>query len=198
MRSRLSHRPLIARRLSHLSHRLFSAACDRPGVSRGQAIGLSVCSAIGGALAMFLCDPLRGRARRHLLRDMSLARVRRTLRAMNAAWRGASADLTGASHRMLHLVPHPTDVADDETLRQRVESQLFRDRHWPKGDLNITAEHGMIILRGELDSPAEIVSLEKRVARVPGVRGVHNLLHPHGTPAPNKQRSRIAAAPLGS
>jgi len=150
--------------------------------------GTSVCS----AGLMYLLDPERGRRRRNMARDRMLARLRRTVRAGAAAWRGAAADAYGASHRMVHLVPRETDVSDDETLRQRVESQLFRDRDIPKGELNITAEHGMIILRGELDSPAEIVMIEKRVARVPGVRGVHNLLHPHGTPAPNKERSRLA------
>jgi hypothetical protein len=104
-------------------------------------------------------------------------------------WRGAAAETYGVSHRIVHLVPRATDVPDDETLRQRVESQLFRDRHIPKGELNITAEHGMIILRGELDSPIEIAQLEERVRHMPGVRGVQNLVHVHGTPAPNKQRS---------
>jgi hypothetical protein len=27
------------------------------------------------------------------------------------------------------------------------------------------------------------------VRQIAGVRGVQNLMHPHGTPAPNKQRS---------
>jgi osmotically-inducible protein OsmY len=111
-------------------------------------------------------------------------------------WRGATAETYGMSHRMVHLVPRSTDVADDETLRQRIESQLFRDRHLPKGDLNITCEHGMVILRGELETPMEIAQLAERVRRMPGVRGVHNLLHPRGTPAPNKQRSWAASEPV--
>jgi BON domain len=149
-------------------------------------------SAMCGAALMYLLDPERGRRRRHMTRDRLMARLRRTGRAAIAGWRGVAAEAYGASHRMVHLVPRETELSDDETLRQRVESQLFRDRHVPKGDLNITCEHGMVILRGELDSPAEIVRLEQRVARVPGVRGVQNLLHPHGTPAPNKERSRLA------
>jgi osmotically-inducible protein OsmY len=134
-------------------------------------------------------DPERGRRRRNLLRDQLMARTRRMARGFKALWRGAAAETYGVSHRIVHLVPKQTEIGDDETLRQRVESQLFRDRHVPKGNLNISAEHGMIILRGELDSPLEIAQLEERVRRMPGVRGVQNLLHPHGTPAPNKQRS---------
>ena len=108
-------------------------------------------------------------------------------------WRGAAAETYGVSHRIVHLVPRPTDVADDDTLRQRIESQLFRDRHIPKGELNINCEHGMVILRGELASPAEIAGLEERVRRIHGVRGVQSLLHTHGTPAPNKERSWAAS-----
>ena len=36
----------------------------------------------------------------------------------------------------------------------------------------------------------EIAELEARVRRISGVRGVHNLLHLRGTPAPNKVRSQ--------
>jgi hyperosmotically inducible periplasmic protein len=147
-----------------------------------------ISSLMTGTLMYFL-DPERGKRRRHVARDRMFARVRRLARATRGMARGAAAETHGVSHRIIHLVPRPTEIPDDETLRQRVESQLFRDRHIPKGDLNISCEHGMVILRGELDSPLEIEELQQRVARMPGVRGVQSLLHTHGTPAPNKQRS---------
>jgi hypothetical protein len=142
------------------------------------------------ALATYLLDRELGRRRRAILRDQVMARLRRIGRQMGRRVRGAAAETYGVSHRIVHLVPRETDVADDETLRQRVESQLFRDRHIPKGEMNISCEHGMVVLRGEVDSPAERGRIEDRVRRVHGVRGVHNLLHPHGTPAPNKARAR--------
>jgi osmotically-inducible protein OsmY len=128
-----------------------------------------------------------------MFRDRVLARMRRMSRGMTRLWRGAAAETYGVSHKIVHLVPRTTDVPDDETLCQRVESQLFRDRHIPKGSLNISCEHGMVILRGELDSIGDISRIEERVRRVSGVRGVQNLLHPSGTPAPNKERSRMAS-----
>ena len=149
-------------------------------------------SGLCGVALMYFFDPERGRRRRNMARDRLLARFRRLGRAAINVWRGAAADAYGVSHRMIQLVPRDTELPDDETLRQRVESQLFRDRDIPKAELNITCEHGTVIVRGELDNPEEISRLVRRVERVPGVRGVHNLLHPHGTPAPNKERSRLA------
>jgi len=150
---------------------------------------MTIGSGLMGGMLVYMLDPERGRRRRHMVRDQMFARMRRALRGMRGMWRGAAAETYGVSHRMIHLVPRQTDVADDETLCQRVESQLFRDRHVPKGELTISCEHGMVILRGEMDSPLESAYLEERVRRTPGVRGVHNLLHAHGTPAPNKERS---------
>jgi hypothetical protein len=164
-------------------------AYDRHAMSRGRALWMCVASALSTGMLVFFMDPERGRRRRNMARDRLRARIRRTGRGLRSMWRGAAAETQGVSHRIVHLVPKATEVTDDETLRQRVESQLFRDRHIPKGDLNINCEHGMVILRGELDSPLEVAQLEERVRRTPGVRGVQNLLHPHGTPAPNKQRS---------
>jgi hypothetical protein len=166
---------------------------NRHTISRGRAAWMCVASCVASGLLVYFLDPDRGRRRRHMLRDRFMARMRRVGRGMRAVWRGAAAETYGVSHRIVHLVPTPTEMTDDETLRQRVESQLFRDRHIPKGHLNISAEHGMVILRGELDSPIEIAQLEERVRHISGVRGVQNLLHQHGTPAPNKQRSFTAA-----
>jgi hypothetical protein len=167
--------------------------CDRHALSRTKAVWLGICCGLSGALLTYFCDPRQGRRRRSMLRDVGMARMRRLGRGMRQLWRSTAADAYGASHRIVHLVPRETETPDDETLCQRVESQLFRDRHIPKGRINITAEHGTIILRGELESIDDIMHLEERVKRMHGVRGVQNLLHPQGTPAPNKERSRMAA-----
>jgi hypothetical protein len=170
-------------------------ACDRHAVTRGSASWMCIASSLVTGSVVYFMDPERGRRRRHMARDQVMARMRRLGRAMRGTWRGATAETYGVSHRIVHLVPRTTEVVDDETLRQRVESQLFRDRHIPKGDLNISCEHGMVILRGELDTHMDIAQLEDRVRRTPGVRGVQNLLHVHGTAAPNKERS-FRAFPL--
>jgi osmotically-inducible protein OsmY len=154
-----------------------------------RAIWMCLSSSMFGVLAMYFFDRERGRRRRHMLRDRLTARARRSGRSIRHLWRGAAAETYGVSRRVVHLAPRTTDVVDDETLCQRVESQLFRDRHVPKGDMNINCEHGTVILRGEVNNIAEIGDLEERVWRIPGVRGVQNMLHTRGTPAPNKERS---------
>jgi BON domain len=184
----------VRSRVQHFSN----STRDQHVVTRGQAIWLAIGCALSGVALAVLGDPRQGRRRRTMLRDQSMARIRRLGRSVRSLWRGAAADAYGASHRIVHLKPRQSNLPDDdETLRQRVESQLFRDRHIPKGNLNITAEHGTITLRGQLESVDEITHLEDRVRHIHGVRGIENLVHPRGTPAPNKERSRMAP-PLSS
>jgi osmotically-inducible protein OsmY len=76
---------------------------------------------------------------------------------------------------------------DDQTLKAKVESELFREEHALKGLVNVNVQHGVTQLRGELDSPAMIDELVGRTQKVRGVREVENLLHLPGTPAPMHQ-----------
>ena len=75
---------------------------------------------------------------------------------------------------------------DDQTLVDRVESEIFRDRKEVKGKVNINAEEGVVVLRGELESQDLIEDLVNAVREVDGVRNVENLLHTPGTEAPSK------------
>lgn len=75
---------------------------------------------------------------------------------------------------------------DDQTLVDRVESEIFRDRKEVKGKVNINAEEGVVVLRGQLDSQDLIDDLVNAVRDVDGVRNVENLLHTPGTKAPAK------------
>jgi osmotically-inducible protein OsmY len=66
---------------------------------------------------------------------------------------------------------------DDATLAHKVESVLFRDPHVPKGRININAEHGVVVLRGEVEQPNELRDIERTVKDIDGVQGVRSLLH---------------------
>ena len=75
------------------------------------------------------------------------------------------------------------DDPDDTTLARKVESEIFRDAEVPKGQININAEDGVVILRGEVERPELIKDLEEKTRSVQGVKGVENLLHAPGTEA---------------
>lgn len=81
----------------------------------------------------------------------------------------------------------PKPQPDDVTLAHMVESELFRDEQVPKGQININAENGKIVLRGEVGQPEMIRDLEERARSVHGVHDVENLLHLPGAEAPMHQ-----------
>lgn len=84
-------------------------------------------------------------------------------------------------------MPEQRPPADDATLAHRVETELFCDPDIPKGQINVNAEHGVVVLRGEVERPEQIAAIEKKVWKIAGVRTVENLLHLPGTPAPSHQ-----------
>jgi hypothetical protein len=73
---------------------------------------------------------------------------------------------------------------DDATLKDKVESELFRDEHEVKGAINVNAQEGVVQLRGQLPSQDLIDALVERTQKIQGVREVENLLHTPGTEAP--------------
>jgi osmotically-inducible protein OsmY len=73
---------------------------------------------------------------------------------------------------------------DDATLARKVETEIFRDSDIPKGRINVDAENGKVVLRGEVEEPELINDLELRTKNVQGVQEVENLLHVPGAAAP--------------
>jgi len=76
---------------------------------------------------------------------------------------------------------------DDNTIRDRVETELFRRAWVPKGNLNIDVVDGVVELRGQLKHQADIDTLIKDARAVQHVKDVRSFLHLPGTPAPNKE-----------
>lgn len=111
-----------------------------------------------GALALYLFDPDRGKGRRAKARDQIMGKLRRT----------------------------EAKTYDDVTLAQKVSSELFVSPQIPKDRININAEDGVIVLRGEVDEPKDVKKIERLVKKIDGVEDVNNLLHLVGTPAPNQ------------
>jgi len=149
----------------------------------GPPVGALVLGALGGAFAAFLLDPQRGKARRAQLRDQAAAAARRVGRRTERAGRLVTSRVSGARQA---LGRRETDASppNDATLAEKVESELFRDPSIPKGSININAEAGIVVLRGEVGSEDEVKRIESAVRRIPGVWEVRNLLHLPQEPAP--------------
>jgi hypothetical protein len=152
-----------------------------------------IIGAIAGAVAVYFLDPERGRARRAQFVDWSNARLRRGWRAANQLGARTSTNAAAFPQRMVSLRSGPRPV-DDLTLRDRVESEIFRNADLPKGQINLDVSSAIVTIRGQVDNAFQIATVEKAVLKVPGVNGVENLLHVDGTPAANKAHGRENAS----
>jgi len=156
---------------------------------RGPSTWSVITGAIAGAVTVYFFDPERGRARRALFIDWSGARLRRGRRGLDQLLKRTGNSATTLPLSMVRLQTGSRPV-DDLTLRDRVESEALRSPDVPKGQINFDVESGVVTVRGQVDNALQIARIEKAVLQVPGVRGVENLLHVSGTPAPNKAEAR--------
>jgi len=137
-------------------------------------------AAIGAAL-MYFFDPADGTRRRHVAADRVRAFFRRRVsHGTRAVGSTAHALKQKATHFREEEKPDPNDA----TLKEKVESEIFREEGVPKGQINVNAENGVVFLRGEVEQPELIEELEKQARKVQGVTSVENLLHLPGEPAP--------------
>jgi hypothetical protein len=144
---------------------------------------------IGAAIALlgaWFLDPSSGKRRRHVTRDRVLAFFRGGGRKTARMGRVVSAHSYGVVQKATHLREQPKDF-DDATLKAKVETAIFRDADSPKGSVDVNAQHGIVQLRGEVQTPELIEELVERTRKIQGVREVENLLHLPRTEAPMHQ-----------
>jgi osmotically-inducible protein OsmY len=146
-------------------------------------------AAAGAAAAHFL-DPDNGARRRNTLRDRGASKARSAASSAQSQASYVAGQAKGAASA---VTPSPTRVedADDVTLARKVETEIFRDADAPKGDVSVDVQAGVVYLRGMVADQAWIDRLADEAKKVDGVKGVKNLLHRPGTPAP-------AAEPRGA
>jgi hypothetical protein len=152
---------------------------------------LLAAGALGAATAYFF-DPDRGRGRRAKTKDQMAAAFRRLGRRGGRLARRAESEAYGAWQRATH--PQPDTPTEDETLKQKVETELFGRPDVEKGKIVVNVEHGVVVLRGEVETPDRMTELAQLTLKVPGVEGVQNLLHLPEEPPPNKASAREASA----
>ena len=150
--------------------------------SRLRGAMMAMTGAAVGAAAAFLADPARGRARRARLLDQGAATVRHALRAAERGMRSVRSTAEGKLQAMAGGGERVAPI-DDITIRDRAESQLFRDPNVPKGTINVNVERGILVLRGEVPDDGMRRRLAEEAAGVEGVWSVRNLLHLPGEPA---------------
>jgi osmotically-inducible protein OsmY len=144
-------------------------------------------AAIGAAAAWFL-DPNDGTRRRNVVRDKSMKYARQGKRqaASQASYAGstikgkATAVAPGTSREPAG------ERLNDPALKAKIESEVFRDADLPKDRVSVSVEEGIAFLRGQVDDRQTISRIYQATARIEGVRGVENLLHTAGEPAPTK------------
>jgi osmotically-inducible protein OsmY len=142
-----------------------------------------------GAAVMYFLDPNGGARRRNLTRDRAISYGRTGVKNVGTAVEMAAGQAQGV---VSETIPTRRDNPnpDDPTLKDRIESELFRDPTLGRDKMNITViEDGIVQLRGELPTEADIQSVVSRVKSIRDVTGVESYLHTPGTPAPNKEQA---------
>ena len=151
-------------------------------------------AAIGAAAAWFL-DPNDGIRRRNVVRDKATKYARQ---GKEEAARKATYASGAIKGKVTAAAPGTSrepaeERLNDPALQAKVESEIFRDPDVPKGQVSVNVESGIVFLRGEIQDRGMIERLRESAARVEGVRGVENLLHTPGEPAPAKDDSHTTA-----
>jgi osmotically-inducible protein OsmY len=127
-------------------------------------------------------------SRRNQLRDQAVAKARSGAQQAASSANYAAAKAKGAA---VSATPSSSPELDDVGLARKVETEIFRDAEAPKGDVSVDVQAGVAYLRGTVDDEQWIARLGDDAKKVDGIKGVNNLLHEPGKPAP-------AAEPRGA
>lgn len=148
-----------------------------------------------GALLVYFLDPAHGSQRRSSLMQKAGSSAGPLTKATGTVTK-ATGPITKATSAVKGVMPRQPDNPnpDDGTLRDRVESEIFRDTETSRENININVVNGVVTVRGELPNQGEIDDLVKRIQSIPNVKGVESFLHLPGTPAPNKVESIRASS----
>lgn len=130
---------------------------------------------VAGAALMYYFDPQGGRRRRALVRDRGVAAGHDLARVARGKTRRASDRLQGVAARTrARLRDMPVD---DERLLERVRASLGHVTH-RLGEIDVKVREGRVVLSGHAASRRQIEAIVHRVATLPGVGEVDNLLAP--------------------
>jgi len=140
-------------------------------------------AAAGAAAAHFL-DRDSGARRRSQLRDKAGSKARSGASQAATTASRAAGKVKGAAATATPSMGDRVEDVDDVTLARKVETVIFRDADAPKGQVSVDVQAGVVYLRGMVADDAWRERLAEEARKVDGVKGVKNLLHRPGTPAP--------------
>src|SRR5918997_961459 len=132
---------------------------------------------------MYFFDPQQGNARRQGVVQRVGGLFRSGVQRGERAGRAVTSQAYGVTQKVTHMREEEKELTD-ETLKSKVETEIFRDADAPKGQVDVNVIDGVVYLRGEVEEDM-IKDLEKATRKVGGVKDVENLLHTPGTPAPS-------------
>ena len=139
-----------------------------------------------GAAAAYLLDQESGNRRRKLVADKAGRFTRQGAGTVQGAAQSVGAQAQGVAAKAQSKVTGGDSApGDDNTLKSKIESEVFRAADAPKGDVDVTVVNGIVELRGQVDDPAASEALEMKTRMVSGVRDVRNMLHLPGETPPN-------------
>jgi osmotically-inducible protein OsmY len=139
---------------------------------------------IGAAAAYFL-DNESGTRRRKIVSDKAGRFAREGTGTVQGAAQAVGAQAQGKVSRFSRAATGGDSAPDDDnTLKSKVETEIFRDADAPKGSVDVNVAGGIVELRGQVGDRTMIEALEMKTRMVTGVKDMRNLLHlPGETPA---------------
>ena len=130
---------------------------------------------VAGATLWILSDTRR----RSLARDKVTKLINRGTARIKRRSGYVASTAKGKAEALRHGVD--TVPPSDPALAAKVSSEVLGD--FP--GININVEHGVVVLRGQLEDADRIAELEQGVRKVTGVVDVRNLVHLPGETPPN-------------
>jgi osmotically-inducible protein OsmY len=139
-----------------------------------------------GAAAAYFFDQQSGNRRRKVAADKAGRFTREGAGSVTGAAQAAGAQAKGvAAKAQQKATGGDSAPGDDNTLKNKVETEIFRDADAPKGSVDVTVVNGIVELRGQVNDPSQSEALELKTRMVSGVKDVRNLLHLPGETPPN-------------
>ncbi len=153
-----------------------------------QRSGPAMLGAAGaGAVLAYFLDPQLGRTRRVRTKDQVAGMFRRTAKRTERKAEQKAQWAQDRAHGLIYEATHSDQPPEnDATLVAKVRSEVLGAEDLQRYTINVDAHDGVVTLRGQVESSADIQRVGDATARVTGVREVESYLHLPGQVPPNK------------